>query len=338
MIIEMRTGETHRAPVLVHADGKLARWFELEMATLSIRYQFIRNAAGETVADQAQHQQAFKGRFKLDADGKYSIHAGAFPGKTFQGGWNSTGLGTGKARTNLYLKQLYFSAKPIHGVELQYGSLYFLHGESTEITSYDYDGYLEGERVSVTRPHDFWFDEASITCGYVGDLRQSNINKRYHRLKQSNYHQFLLAKNIGERTRVSADYTSESGEGTFRQAVKFRANELRVVDALQFENYERGGAQPGYGFGIYGEKRLHERFSFGGGFVRIDRNGLNSDRFLRGKRLHMNGHLTLNSQLSVTAAFTQGVGREVGGLSRTRLDVALNYNLLETLKKTRLFQ
>ena len=51
----------------------------------------------------------------------------------------------------------------------------------------------------------------------------------------------------------------------------------------------------GYGFGAYGEKKLHDRFSLGGGYTRIDRNGLNSDRFPRGKRFHLDGHITISA-------------------------------------------
>lgn len=50
----------------------------------------------------------------------------------------------------------------------------------------------------------------------------------------------------------------------------------------------------GYGFGACGEKKLRETFSLGG-YTRIDRNGLNSDRFPRGKRFHLDGHITISA-------------------------------------------
>jgi len=43
-------------------------------------------------------------------------------------------------------------------VEIQYGGLYFDRGQSTEVTSYDYDGYLVGERITLNRPRNFYFD------------------------------------------------------------------------------------------------------------------------------------------------------------------------------------
>ncbi len=258
MVIEMRTGETHLTPTYTSRERKLARWFDLQTASISNRYQFIENAIGATTASHEQYQVTFKGRLKFDSEGKYSLNAGVFSGRSFFSGWNNSGWGTGRSTSNLYLKQLYLSAKPVRGVELQYGSLYFLRGEATEITAYDYDGYLAGQRITLT-------------------------------------HTFL------------------------------------------FENYERAGRLAGYGFNVYGEKKLHQRFTLGGGYAQIDRTGLNSDRFLRGKRLHLNGLVTLTPEFSLTVDLTQAVGTLPGNLPRTRLDIGVNYNLLQRLKKAELF-
>jgi hypothetical protein len=337
MIIGMKTGDTHLVASTTSHEGKIARWFELQTASISTRYHFIENAGDVTTANNNQYQAVFKGRFKFDPRGHYSINAGVFPGRTFTGGWSDSGWGTGRTRTNLFLKQLYFSAQPVLGLELQYGGLYISHGESTEITSYDYDGYIMGQRVSLTRPRNFFFDEVSITYGSFGDLNRASINKRFHRLKQSNYHQFLVAKYIGERTKVSTDYTFESGVDTLREAVKIHLPELRVIDTFLFENYQRASPDFGYGFGIYGEKKLDPRFTLGGGYAQIDRSMLNSDRFPRGKRLHLNGHLTISPEFSVTVAFTQAVGNTSAALPRTRLDVAFSYNLLHSLRRIGFF-
>ena len=76
------------------------------------------------------------------------------------------------------------------------------------------------------------------------------------RLGRSNYHQFLVAKRVGTRLRLSADYTSDSGADTLRQAITIRIPEIRVADSLHFEQYERPGRQSGYGFSAYGERKL----------------------------------------------------------------------------------
>ncbi|MGH9426719.1 MAG: hypothetical protein ACRD2L_10525, partial [Terriglobia bacterium] len=129
--------------------GKGTRWVEVQSATLSHRYRYVENSAGVMTNNQAQHNEGFKGKFKFDRKGNYAINAGLFSGASLTGGWNNTGSGKDKLFTNLYLKQLYFEAKPFKGFELQYGSLYPNRGENTEITSYDNDVYLMGERVSL---------------------------------------------------------------------------------------------------------------------------------------------------------------------------------------------
>lgn len=337
MVIEMRTGDTHLTPTHTSRERKLARWFDLQTASISNRYQFIENAGGATTANHEQYQVTFKGRFKFDGEGKYSINAGVFSGRSFFSGWNNSGWGTGRSTSNLYLKQLYLSAKPVRGVELQYGSLYFLHGEATEITAYDYDGYVTGQRITLARPDQLYFDEISYTAGYLGDFNTPNLNKRYHRLRQVNFHHFLVGKKINERVRASADYASESGMDVFRQAIKIKMPETRIIDTFLFENYERAGKAAGYGFNVYGEKKLHQPFTLGGGYAQIDRAGLNSDRFPQGKRLHLNGLITLTPEFSFTMGITQAVGKLPGNQPRTRLDIGINYNLLHSLKRVGLF-
>ncbi len=340
MVIEMRTGETHLSPPPSN-EGRLSRWFDLQTASISNRYQFIENARGATTASHEQYQVTFKGCFKFDKQGRFSLNAGLFSGCNFFSGWNSSGWGSSRATSNLYLKELYLSARPARGVELQYGSLYLLHGEASEITAYDYDGYVMGQRITLTRPDNLWFDEVSYTAGYLGDFNAPNINKRYHRLRQVNFHHFLVGKKINERVRISADYASEAGpigkEDVFRQAVKIRMPEAKIIDTFLFENYERMGKAAGYGFNVYGEKKLRWRFALGGGYAQIDRSGLNSDRFLQGKRLHANGLFTLTPEFSLTVGVTQAVGKLPGNLPRTRLDIGVNYNLLHSLKKAGLF-
>jgi hypothetical protein len=337
MIISMKTGDTHLAVPEPGDTGKLGRWLEMQTASLSSRYHFVENSAGTTTANQAQHQATFRGRLRFDPHGDYSLHAGVFPGNRFSGGWNSTGAGTGDFRSNLYLKQLYFSASPLRGLELQAGGLYFDQGESTEMTGYDFDGYLTGYRMTLTRPKDIFFNEVSITFAYLGDFASSSVTKRFRRLQQSNYHQVLVSKMLGGRAALSGDYTFESGVDTLRQAIKVRMPELRLVDVIHFENYEVWSPDPGYGFGAYGEKKIGTKLSLGGGYAQHDRPGLYSDRFAEGKRVFLNLHLAIDSAFSISTAVTQAISNREDAAPRTRVDVAFGYNLLGHLRRTRLF-
>jgi hypothetical protein len=317
------------------SDHKWERWFELQAATITARYRFIEDSHGETANDQMQYQDVFRGRFKFDAAGRYSVNATVASGNQFIGSWNNTGAGTGNAATNHYLKQLYVSAKPLPGVEIQYGGLGLLRGESSEITTYDNDGYIAGERVSVKSPKRLFFDEIAVTYAYLGDTNTPDLNKRWGRLKQSNYHQFLVSKKFGARVAASADYTFQSGTETLRQAVKLDLHETRLIDALRFEDYERVDVHPAYGFALAGERRLTRRFTLTGGYAHIDRfyGGLNADRFNFGHRIYLLGSYSLTQEFTVSTFYDHAVGKNYAESNRARFEVLFSYDLVKGLKR-----
>jgi hypothetical protein len=237
----------------------------------------------------------------------------------------------------VYLKHLYLSARPLDGVEIQYGGLNIWHDESTDITGYAYDGYIVGERVSIQRPRNLFFDDISIGYGYVGDLTTPNITRRLHRLAQSNFHRFILRKNIGERAWTSVDYAFQSGVQTWREAIRIRATELRVIDTFHAEIYEISGVHSGYGFAVYGEKAILPKFIVGGGYTDIDRPMLNSDRYGRGNRLFLTANVPINKAFSIVMFATQATAHASTNMPQQRIDIGLFYNLLYHLRKTGLF-
>jgi len=328
--------DSSQAAQVQTSAGRLSRWFDLQMATLNLRYRYIDNSLGIVTTNQLQHREVFKGRLKFDADGKYSLNAGIFTGRAFTGGWNNTGWGTGDGQTNLAVKQLYFSAAPVKGLELQYGGLYINRGESTEITTYDEDGYIMGERVSIKRPDKLFFDEITVTYAFLGDINTPNINKRYFRLKQSNYHQFLLEKKIGKRAAVSADYTFESRRETMREAIRVDVHESRVLDTVRFENYQRAGRTAAYGFAVHGEKAITKRLTVVGGYAQIDPlyGGLNADRFGIGKRLFVASTLRLTSTITFNTFATRAIANSFPVPIQTRVELIISYNLLKGLQRT----
>jgi len=317
------------------SERKWTRWFELQAATLTARYRFIEDSQGETVSSQIQHQEIFRGRFKFDAAGRYSFNASVSSGNQFIGSWNNTGVGAGNATTNLYLKHLYVSARPFAGVEIQCGGLGLLRGESSEITTYDNDGYIMGERVSVKSPKRLFFDEIAVTHAYFGDLNTPDINKRYHRLKQSNYHQFLVSKKFGPRVATSADYTFQAGMETLRQAVKLDLHEARLIDSLRFEDYERLDVHPAYGFALVGERRVTNRFTLTGGYAHTDRfyGGLNADRFNFGHRVFLLGSYALAPEFTVSIYYGHAVNDNYTESNRDRFETLFSYDLVKGLKR-----
>ena len=336
MVIEMRPGDTALVRLQPSRESRFSRWVELELASVSSRFRHVESLMGVTTASNQQHQIAIKGGFRLDSAGRITVHAGLFSGDTFSGGWNNTGPGTGVAQSRVFLKRLYLDAKPLRGIDVQVGGLEFARGESTEITSYDYDGYLVGERLSIRRPDRVFLDDVTVTYGFVGDLRQPNAFDRLPRLGRTNYRQFGFAKQAGRRVRVSAEYTSESGIDTLRQAITLHAPELRAVSLLHFEHYERLGVASGIGFSAYIEKKLGRRISLGPGYAQLDRPGLYSDRFNVGKRIFWNSHVALGSEWSLMALITYAIDAPVSSASRRRFDLVLSYDLLHRLRAARL--
>ena len=129
--------------------------------------------------------------------------------------------------------------EPIPGFELQYGGLDINRGAASEITTYDNDGYIAGERLLIKRPQNLFFNEISVTYAYLGDLYTPNFFARADRLTHTNYHQFLVRKEIAKRVNASFDYTWQNKSNTLRQAVQVKIPELRVIDSARIETYER---------------------------------------------------------------------------------------------------
>ena len=326
------------APLVVQTPAEqFKRWFEIDALKFSPRYRLIRDATGTTVGNAAQYQFIGQGHFKFDKKGKYSIHFGVFTGNSMTGGWNNTGVGTGDGQTGLYLKQLNFRAKPVDGLEIQFGGLGLNNGVGTETTGYDVDAYLMGERVSVRLPKKVYFDEISVTNGFFGDRLEPNVLNRFKRLDEMNYHQFLVRKQLNEHISFSADYTFESGRDFLRQAVNFKVRESHILDTILFENYQRLDPDPGYGFNIFGDKAVHKNLVLGGGFARIDKPMFNADRFPPGNRLYTSMNWQLSREFSINSVLIQGIGDlPTPGSTRTRLDLSLTFNVLELLHRYKL--
>jgi hypothetical protein len=315
----------------------ISRWFELDALSIATRYQFIKNGNGATAANSDQFQFVAKGRFKFDAKGKYSVNVGLQTGSVFNGGWNPTGWGTGRGVSNIFVKQLYFEARPVKGLSIQVGGIGINNGVNTEVTGYDNDGYIMGERVSLKFPKHLYFDEIHLTNANIGDLNRPNVFRRFKRLDESNYHQFLVIKSLNKRVSFSGDYTFEAGMDTLRQAVRVKVPETKLFDTLLFENYQRLDPQPGYGFNLQGDKKVTKDLTLLGGFARIDRSILNGDRFPRGNRLHLTGTYTLSKEFTITAWVIQGIGPIAPNIARTRVNVLFTYNILQTLRRAHIF-
>jgi hypothetical protein len=323
------------------APAPLARWLEIQSATLNLRYRFIDNSAGTVTTNSVQHRETLRARFKLDEAGRYALNLATFSGSRFTSGWNNTGVGIGDWQGPLSMRALYVSAQPIAGVEGQYGSLFILKGEATEITTYDEDGYLIGERVSVRRPRELFFDELSATVGYFSsDPAEIGVSRRVKYLDdRPNYGHVVVDKKAGTRAGLSADFTSVGGARTWRAAASVNARELHVADTILVETYKRTNRNPDYGFAVSINKALTRRVGLNWGYARIDPfyGGLNADRFNIGQRVFFMTTFTMSSRFTASAFITTAVGNNVALPQRTLSNLILAYNALPDLRRTGLF-
>jgi hypothetical protein len=320
--------------------AKIARWFDLQNATLNLRYRVIDNSAGVVTTNQLQHRESLRGRIKADRAGRYAVNFGLFTGARFTSGWDNTPIGISDTQKNLAFKQLFFAAQPVAGFEGQVGGLYIVRGESTELTTYDEDGYIMGERVSIRRPKDVFFDEISVTNAYIDpNPARIGVSHRFRYFDDPNYRHFLVDKKFGKRGGASTDFTTDRGARTWRQAVNIKTPELHYVDTVIFENYERVRPDTNYGFALSLDKAVTRRLSFNGGYANIDpRAGvLNSDRFSFGSRVFLTTTYILSPQFTASYYITTAVGGNPPLTLRTMSNLVFGYNVLPDLRRTGLF-
>jgi hypothetical protein len=341
----------------LQTEGRLARWFEFNTFTFALRYRSVDDSDGVHTYDQAQQRSLLDGKFKFDKDGKYSIGFHFSSGQYFDWAYaDFIGGGTTEANRasiprlaslddqmearglgvagsyypsggwTFLPRQLYFDAKPVSGVEFQYGSIGINRGMNTEITSYDDDGYLSGGRIIIRKPKKLYFDEVSVTYAYLGDIYTPNFFARGESLAHSNYHQFLVRKKLTPWLELSADYTQDLAH-TVREAVYIKTKRAKIADGVRVEAYERtnrvfeeSGLYPAEGgFAITVDKSIKKRIDLQAGFADIDYNydaysnsggnaiwgfALNGDQYGMGKRPFVRATIKVTPYLSIFAFYT----------------------------------
>ena len=322
------------APKKVPA-ASVKRWLDWQSGSVDGRYRFVDTSAGKITSDSVQHKQAFKAGFKFDNAGKYSIQTFTGTGSGFTGSWDNLGPRMGDKTWTINLRQLYLQAQPVKGVEGSWGGMSIARGEHTEISSFDNDNYVMAGRVSVKRPKSLYFDEVSVTAGYLGDTSVPNVIKRFDRWDEHNYTQVLAGKKFGKHVSVSADWTDLNQVATWRQAVKLSTKEWMPIDSIRFENYQRTEGTKGYGFSVSAERAVHKRVVLAGGFANIDENNgtLSGDRYFRGKRIFVEPKITILPELTLSVFYTEAFGNDFAVVNKTRFDVVLSYNVLKALQK-----
>lgn len=345
------------------------RWVDLNEMTFSLRYRSVFDSNNAHEYNQGQQRSIVDGKFKFDQEGKYGIVFHASTGKYFNwayadymGGGNQEGFEAEFAKAtpiqqaaiaaymtpsqiayqeasggwSFYIRRLYGDVEPVEGLELQYGSLDINRGSASEITTYDYDGYIDGGRILIKQPRRFFFDEVSLTSAYFGDLYVPNFFARGDRLEDSNYHQALLRKRFLGHFDATMDYTWQDASNTFRESVMARIPETKILDSARFEFYERANgisfrnvydvAPGGKGWAFTLAKKNIGRVSMEGGYAHIDQHqavltqsesaatltmGVNGDAYGMGTRYFVHPVVRITPYVDLVGYYTHLIGQFV---------------------------
>lgn len=357
-------------------QSKVDRWLDLDSFNYGSRYRSTFDENGARSFDQGQQRLVAGGKFKFDEKGRYGIGFHLSSGRYFNwayadfigGGQHDFVHNTFLKMTpfeqyiftisaepagfynsgggQLYMRQLFLAAEPIDGVKFEFGGFGINHGVNSEATSYDDDGYMSGERVSLQRPKQFWISEVSYTRGYLGDLYNPNFFSRGGRLSQSNYWQILGRKDFGKKIAVSADYTFTRPEGaafflkTTREGIAVDTHFTKAVDKVRFEAYQRINAgfyaagfpfPDGKGYALTLSRDFHHRFGMEAGIANIDSSfttnlginaqaiilglSVNGDQYGVGQRYFVRPTIQLGHSASLVGAFSHVYGAPLVTLS-----------------------
>jgi hypothetical protein len=304
---------------------QITPWFDVQEGTVSARYRYVLDSAGKKT-NQVQDRVAFRGRLTPPSAKWFALDIGAFSGTSFTGGWNNTGIGTGDRVNTFSVKQLYAELHPAKGIEGQVGSLYAARGQATEITSYDNDAYLTGERVTIRPPSRFVVDAVTFTNAYIGDMSTPNGFDRLDRLADSNYLQVLAEKTLPHRVAVSAEWSRPPEGQTLRGASRFPLPGEMSAIRIRLEGYWRVNDDAGFAVSA---DRSFGRVQLNGGYADIDQQfpAENGDRYGNGRRLFALGTVGLTKHLSASSFYTQAVNTPFSIPVDRRFEVLVTYNV-----------
>lgn len=321
------------------APPAIRRWADVQHLHLSSRFRWVKASDGRLTSSTLQWQPQVRARFLVDRKGRHAVHVGAFGGSQFVSGWNNTGGGIGEFSGAFTVKQIFAAIQPGRGFELQAGSLYMLRGENTEITSYDTDAYIVGERVSWRAARGA-LAQVAVTAAYLGDLREPNAFRRLHRMAEWNYAQVLIGLRVGARTQFSADYTYEDGRDILREGATITLPAAAApLRAVKVDAYQRLAPDRATGVNVAAELALHPRLGVTAGVTSIDRRygPLNADRYEVGTRVYSAGTFALTRDLSIGWFHGEAFATPYRIPNRHRFEILVTLNPTATLRAKRVF-
>ena len=357
--------------------------------THSERYRNQYGDTGYHYFEDGQQRSIVAGRLKLDAEGRYAIGFKASSGRAFNWSYADYAgegfsarlddpsyaasiAGTDEAAANaaaaiadpagaafvnnvnsagwkFYVRELYLSATPVKGLTLEFGSFGIERGFSSEITTFDEDGYLTGERVRINNPKHLFFDQVGYTNAYFGDLDTPNFFARGDSVTRTNYRQVFAKKQLSKRIGVSAEYNWLITTQTLRQAASADVHESKAFDKVRLEVYERvthsyfqgDDEAPRQGFAVVGEKKIG-KLSGDFGFASIDRDyglysgssyaqesgfSLNGDNYNTGIRVFSHLQYKITPVVTAFGFYTRITGENIVNFNTQGLNAGLTFDL-----------
>jgi hypothetical protein len=377
-------------PAKAASQTTLDRWVDLTTLSHSERFRSQYGDTGYHYFEDGQQRSMVAGKIKLDSAGDYAIGFRASSGRSFNwafadyagrgfasslkqpaliasltagGDWDAVVEAAGgdpqgvafltsvnSAGWEFYARELYFSATPVKPVTFEFGSFGFERGFSTEITTFDDDGYLTGERLRIHEPRHLFFDQISYTNAYFGDFAVPNFFSRGDSLGKSNYRQLTVEKQVSARVGVSGEYNSLMKTRTFREAIFVNTKESRIVDKVRLEGYERvsrttlqGDPEaPRQGVALTLEKSVTERLKVDTGVASIDRDyglysgssflqemgfSFNGDNYNTGIRVFTHASYKVNPVITAFGFYTRITGENIPNFATQGLNAGLNFDL-----------
>ncbi len=382
------------------------RWLALDNLSHAERYRNAFAVGGPHDFENAQARSLIAGKIKIDAGGRVAVGFRAssgryfnwaysnFTGQTFASRVHSpqfapyltaaqaqerqraivsdpTGLATGLFSNGweFYVRELYLGVNPVKPLAVEFGSLGIERGFSSEITTFDEDGYISGERLRLHAPKQLFVDEVAFTNGFFGDIDKVNFFTRGPSLHRFNYRQLSAKKQLDDRIGVSGEYTWQVGTDTLREAAQVKTGESMAVDKVRVELYQRlntisfagtahspiGPISPisvgrGAGFAVAAERKLG-KLSGDFGFASVDKDysvydgsrfihavgfALNGDTYGQGRRPFVHAFLELAPGVTAFGFYTHAVGSRVQTFNEQSLNAGVSFNFKSMINREKL--
>jgi hypothetical protein len=323
----------------------IRRWLDVQSVHVGSRFRWYKNSREELRSSNLQWQTQLRGRFLFDEDGRYALATFASTGASFPSSWNNTGAALGNYQGPFNVKQLFFSAEPIKGLQLEAGGLHLNRGELAEHVTYDNDANIVGERITY-RPTRKRITQVSVTAGYFGgnDYNEVNVFERFKRMDEFNYGQALVAFALHPRVTASVDYTYEDGRDIYREGINIRMpSSVKFLTALKLEAYQRTSDEDVYGFNLSGDFR-HKRYSLSAGVMSVDQfygtatgQPFNGDRYESGTRQYTIHTFQITPEIQFVMFQTEAFATDFPINLKHRFDALVTFNPTAWLKRKGVF-